>query len=582
MDAGYLPAFVGPMALPPDDGAVSAGVADETADRGFVAALAGALGDEEKGPEPARCRGGGATPVHPLAAPGPEPTWPLLAAALGLPGPDALDLGEELALDHDAASDHAGSDGVAAGTWPAGPAPAMAAGSPVAVSVGPTVAPAAHESPAQGGVRPGADTSPSFPDSDERSPMGTRAAFGRLAAGPEPARDEVDHGPLADAGCAEDGKLTGRTLFGGAEQGEPTLDAMDAGLVASARWTRAVEQQRHDGPMPTPHTSQPGRTDSGAATPGPGPAAVGRADLLSQRAGELAALASRGAPASLATPGGAAGPAPPPVTTSADAVLAELAPDASPASPTKLTDAVVAATRNPAEATIATAGAASRHGVSHAERRLAEVWPEELVQQMAIAGRALPGVGPRLNAETDFGGQDGSAGRGSLARGHGDTATAALAALGRSSPGEFAARISTLTQAGAPVFDQAVPDPTVDGQPASHAIVQSLKVQWRQGGGEARLRLQPEYLGELSLSLRVQGSTVSVVLRSDSPAVRGWIDTHQAELRRALEAQGLVLGRFVIDPDDDPRQPQQEPAPEDQAPQRRRRQGAAGRFEALL
>lgn len=576
MDAGYLPAFVGTMALPSDDGTPSAGVADETADRGFVAALAGALGDEEKGPEPARCRGGGATPVHPLATSVPEPAWPLLVAALGLPGPDALDQGEALGLDNDAASLSEGSDGDGAGTSPAGPTHAMAAGGPVAVPVGPDTALAADEVPAPGNARPGADTSTSFPDSDERSPMGTRAAFGRFVAGPEPARNEVDHGPLADAGRAEYGKLTGRTLFGGAEQGEPTLDTMDAGLAAQARWTRAVEQPRHDGSVPAPHASHAGRAESGAATPASDAAAAGRADVLSQRAAELAALASRGAPTPGAAPGNAPGPQKSPVAAGA---LIELTPVTSPSPTTN--DADPLSEPNAAGSTMATSGAASRHGVSHADRRVAEVWPEELVQQVAIAGRALPGVGPKLNAETAFGGQDGSAGRGSLARGHGDAATAALAALGRSSPGEFAARISTLTQVGAPAFDQAAADPTVDGQPAGHAIVQSLKVQWRQGGGEARLRLQPEYLGELSLSLRVHGSTVSVVLRSDSPAVRGWIDAHQAELRRALEAQGLVLDRFVIDPDEDPRQ-SQEPSSDDQAPQRRRRQAAAGRFEALL
>ena len=123
--------------------------------------------------------------------------------------------------------------------------------------------------------------------------------------------------------------------------------------------------------------------------------------------------------------------------------------------------------------------------------------------------------------------------------------------------------------------------PTSGGEPLDHAIVKSLKLQWNQGAGEARLRLQPEFLGDLSVSLRVIGASVTAVLQSDSPAVREWIQAHQGDLRRALEEAGLSLDRLVVDEDGHP-QEQQEQSAQDRPRQSNRRKPEAGRFEALL
>jgi hypothetical protein len=124
-------------------------------------------------------------------------------------------------------------------------------------------------------------------------------------------------------------------------------------------------------------------------------------------------------------------------------------------------------------------------------------------------------------------------------------------------------------------------EPTSGGEPLDQAIVKSLKVQWNQGAGEARLRLHPEFLGELSVSLRVIGASVTAVLQSDSPAVREWVQAHQADLRRALEDAGLSLDNLVVDEDGHSQEQREQPA---QDGQRRpaRQKPEAGRFEALL
>jgi flagellar hook-length control protein FliK len=113
------------------------------------------------------------------------------------------------------------------------------------------------------------------------------------------------------------------------------------------------------------------------------------------------------------------------------------------------------------------------------------------------------------------------------------------------------------------------------------SIVRTLTLQRREGGGEAHLRLQPDHLGELSVTLRVDGARVTAILRADSPVVRAWVQAHQQELRSALEDQGLTLDRLVVDPDSDGRHDRQGNPAHDRRPQNRRR-SPASQFEALM
>jgi hypothetical protein len=156
------------------------------------------------------------------------------------------------------------------------------------------------------------------------------------------------------------------------------------------------------------------------------------------------------------------------------------------------------------------------------------------------------------------------------------------AASARLSAADLASRVSELAQRP-PVEtpEPPAPEPTVDGEPLNHAVVRSLKFQWTQGGGEARLQLRPEYLGDLTVSLRVSGASVTAILSADSASVRSWIDAHQSDLRRALEAQGLSLDSLIIDPDGHGQERQESSGQQEhRAPYRRRHE--AGRFEALL
>jgi len=118
-------------------------------------------------------------------------------------------------------------------------------------------------------------------------------------------------------------------------------------------------------------------------------------------------------------------------------------------------------------------------------------------------------------------------------------------------------------------------------------IVQAIRLQWAGGVGDARITLQPEYLGELSIAIRVEHGAVTAALESSVPAVRQWIDAHQPMLRQALAAQGLELERLVTTetqaaPD---RKRQEQPEPrqqhEDDKQQRRRTKSDAPAFELI-
>jgi len=79
--------------------------------------------------------------------------------------------------------------------------------------------------------------------------------------------------------------------------------------------------------------------------------------------------------------------------------------------------------------------------------------------------------------------------------------------------------------------------------------VQSMRMQFRDGIGEAVLKLKPEHLGSVSISLRVENGGLKANVQADMPAVRQWLESQQDTLRSALSEHGLRLDRFDVEPD---------------------------------
>jgi len=102
----------------------------------------------------------------------------------------------------------------------------------------------------------------------------------------------------------------------------------------------------------------------------------------------------------------------------------------------------------------------------------------------------------------------------------------------------------------APVAE-ASPAPAADVPDADtpHRLVQSLRMQFLRGGGDAIVQLRPEHLGQVTVSLRVEQGSVAARITAADPVVAEWLQAHQGSLRDGLQANGLTLERLSIDRD---------------------------------
>lgn len=123
--------------------------------------------------------------------------------------------------------------------------------------------------------------------------------------------------------------------------------------------------------------------------------------------------------------------------------------------------------------------------------------------------------------------------------------------------------------------------PTASPPDVQAQVVKAIQLQWRGGVGEARVQLEPEHLGSITVSLRVEQGGVVASVRVASAATLDMIQLRQQDLRSALEAQGLQLDELQIslDPDDRRERPAQR-QPESAPPPRRR--DRAARFEIVV
>lgn len=112
-------------------------------------------------------------------------------------------------------------------------------------------------------------------------------------------------------------------------------------------------------------------------------------------------------------------------------------------------------------------------------------------------------------------------------------------------------------------------------------IVQSIRMQALNGGGEAVVRLRPDYLGEVVVAVKVDQGSVTAAVHADTPQVRQWAERNEAVLRESLAQQGLQLDRLTVS--DKPSETRhereshrQQPRDEQPRQQSRRRRANAG------
>jgi flagellar hook-length control protein FliK len=105
---------------------------------------------------------------------------------------------------------------------------------------------------------------------------------------------------------------------------------------------------------------------------------------------------------------------------------------------------------------------------------------------------------------------------------------------------------TTLTAAVPFVFESADRSAAIEDGTLHRQIVQAIQLQSRSGIGEARLTLQPEYLGDVTIVLRVEDGGVTAHVSAAAADVRAWLGTNEAILRQGLAEHGLTLNRLVV------------------------------------
>jgi flagellar hook-length control protein FliK len=114
-------------------------------------------------------------------------------------------------------------------------------------------------------------------------------------------------------------------------------------------------------------------------------------------------------------------------------------------------------------------------------------------------------------------------------------------------------------------------------------IVHSLRMQFRDGIGEAVLKLKPEHLGSVSISLKVENGGLKANVQADMPAVRQWLESQQDTLRSALADHGLRLDRFDVEPDAQRQQADHEgPREQSRKRQTQKREAEQAVFEVVV
>jgi flagellar hook-length control protein FliK len=93
---------------------------------------------------------------------------------------------------------------------------------------------------------------------------------------------------------------------------------------------------------------------------------------------------------------------------------------------------------------------------------------------------------------------------------------------------------------------EAVPAPLDDR--TAPEIVQTIRLMWSRGIGEAQIQLDPQQFGDLTVVLKVEGREVAARLQADTPEVRDWLRANQQVLREGLAGHDLRLDRLEIAP----------------------------------
>ena len=236
---------------------------------------------------------------------------------------------------------------------------------------------------------------------------------------------------------------------------------------------------------------------------------------------------------------------------------------------------------NVAAAEVVKPSPAATARLEHAAARLAKVIERSGGPSIEAAG-TVPTVQPLDTAAGTR--QDGSSAFSSSSHDHGAALPEPVRVAGTSTPVFVVPQAAAATAGMSSLHAEAAAAPGARLHDADmlQQFVQTMRVQFRDGIGDAVLRLRPEHLGEVSISLHVENGTVAATVNAEAAAVRQWLETNQASLRQSLSEQGLHLDRFVVQRDPEERQSREDQPSRQQQRRRRTSNSDSPRFEITV
>jgi hypothetical protein len=165
----------------------------------------------------------------------------------------------------------------------------------------------------------------------------------------------------------------------------------------------------------------------------------------------------------------------------------------------------------------------------------------------------------------------------------GDTGPSSILQFDAAAQKSFFTEILNATHATSPSSAPRVMLPNETA--TTHAIVQTLRLQAASGGGTAVVTLAPEYLGSVTVSLRVTDGGVVATLHAENASVRTWMESNVSLLKDGLAQQGLTLEQLVVADMSEPGRPaddQTDRQTEERTPARRRRRREQSTFEVVV
>jgi flagellar hook-length control protein FliK len=155
-----------------------------------------------------------------------------------------------------------------------------------------------------------------------------------------------------------------------------------------------------------------------------------------------------------------------------------------------------------------------------------------------------------------------------------DARAAMITTVASAAPGAIAHVLETADSSA--LVSAETPDPDT-----ADRLVQSLRMQFLRGGGDAVVHIRPEHLGPLTVSVRVEHGSVSAHVTAENAVVAEWLQANEQLLRESLKANGLLLERLVIQRDE-PSGGQARRDPHSQRNHRRRDRERQSTFEVTV